>query len=283
MGYRIGPTFKGVYQLVPPPGANVTGFGLKRLKRGLKKVGKGVKKAGKVTIKMHTMPLKAVAKVSKYGLKAMTKLAARPIIKIVNKLAGRRAGYLAFKKTGSTTTTLADRKAGGQYALNKLKKAGPFGTLAIKILKFTGGVTSGDQLSGVITRDVSGWRRDANMCGVAPAVVAAAAASIITSVTKIMKALNKPGEAPANPEAAAKQAQPTEETQPVIESAEDSAETPAEETPAEEASTEETPEGDATEGMTLDEQIAYVQENEPNNHALLKKLAAKWRRLHPND
>ena len=279
MGYRIGPTFKGVYQLVPPPGANMTGFGLKRLKKGLKKVGKGVKKAGKVTIKMHTMPLKAIAKVSKYGLKAMTKLAARPIISIVNKLAGRRAKYLAYKKTGSTVTTLADRKAGGQYALSKLKKAGPFGTLAIKILKFTGGVTSGDQLSGVITRDVSGWRKDANTCGVAPAVVAAAAASIITSVTKIMKALNKPGEAPANPEAAAKQAQPTEETQPVIESAD---ETPADEAPAEEAPAEEA-EGDSTEGMTLDEQIAYVQENEPNNHALLKKLAAKWRRLHPND
>jgi hypothetical protein len=278
MGYRIGPTFKGVYQLVPPPGANVTGFGFKKIGRGLKKAGKkgfkAAKKVHKVSLKAGLAPIKVAAKAGKFAMKAMAKLAAKPIIIIVNKLAGRRAKYLAFQKTGSTATTLADKKAGGQYALNKLKGAGPVGKLAVKILKFTGGVTAGDTLGGAVDAEAcKGWRQDAAMCGMTGAEIAAAAMTIVAATGKLMKSLNKPGEAPANPEAAAKQPQPTEETQPVIESAE---EAPAEEAPAEEG-------GGETEGMTLDEQIAYVQENEPNNHALLKKLAAKWRRLHPNE
>src|SRR5512137_537056 len=143
----IGTTFRGTYNLVPPPGANVTGFGFKKLRRGLKKVGKGAyklnKRVVKTTIKLHTKPLKYAAKAGKFAMKAMAKLAAKPIIMIVNKLAGRRAKYVAFKRSGSTKTTTADKKAGGQYALNKLKGAGPIGKLAVKILKFTGGVTAG--------------------------------------------------------------------------------------------------------------------------------------------
>lgn len=254
MGVSLGPSFKGVYQLVPPPGANVTGFGFKKLKRGLKKVGKGVKKGvkkgAKVAVKVHTAPLKVAAKAGKFAMKAMAKLAAKPIIMIVNKLAGRRAKYVAFQRTGSTKTTQADKKAGGQYALNKLKGAGPIGKLAVKILKFTGGVTAGDTLGADIEKDLcSNWRQDAAMCGMTGAEIAAAAMTIVAATTKLMKSLNKPGEAPANPEAAAKQPQPTEETQPVIES--DDAK------PEEAAAAEETPEGepeggDATEGETYD-------------------------------
>lgn len=242
----IGTTFRGTYNLVPPPGANVTGFGFKKLKRGLKKVGKGAyklnKRVVKTTVKLHTAPLKAAAKAGKFAMKAMAKLAAKPIIMIVNKLAGRRAKYVAFKRTGSTKTTQADKKAGGQYALNKLKGAGPIGKLAVKILKFTGGVTAGDTLGGNIDADCcKNWRQDAAMCGMTGAEIAAAAMTIVAATTKLMKSLNKPGEAPANPEAAAKQPEPAEETQPVIESDDDK--------PAE-ATTEEAPEGEAEEGAT---------------------------------
>ena len=183
-------------------------------------------------------------------MKAMAKLAAKPIIMIVNKLAGRRAKYVAFKRTGSTKTTLADKKAGGQYALNKLKGAGPVGKLAVKILKFTGGVTAGETLGGNIDAACcKGWRQDAAMCGMTGAEIAAAAMTIVAATTKLMKSLNKPGEAPANPEAAAKQAEPAQETQPVIESDDDK---PAEEAPAEEAPEGETEGGDATEGESYD-------------------------------
>ena len=240
--------------MVPPPGANVTGFGFKKLKRGLKKVGKGAyklnKRVVKTTIKLHTKPLKIAAKAGKFAMKAMAKLAAKPIIMIVNKLAGRRAKYVAFKRTGSTKTTLADKKAGGQYALNKLKGAGPVGKLAVKILKFTGGVTAGETLGGNIDAACcKGWRQDAAMCGMTGAEIAAASMTILAATTKLMKSLNKPGEAPANPEAAAKQAEPAQETQPVIESDDDK---PAEEAPAEEAPEGETECGDATEGESYD-------------------------------
>lgn len=295
MGYRIGPTFKGVYQLVPPPGANVTGFGFKKLKRGLKKAGKGVKKGvkktGKVAVKIHTAPIKLASKAGKFAMKRVAKLAAKPIIKVVNNLAGRRAKYLAFQKSGSTQLTTADKKAGGQYALGKIKKAGPLGVLAVKILKFTGGVTSGesgDVLGASIPMDTSGWNQNLHLVGMTGVEIAAAAMAIVSSVKKITGALNKPGEAPADPEAASKAAQPTESTQPVIESDDDKGggteEAATEESASEETSTTETATEDTsdTEGMSLDDQIAYVQENDPENHALLKKLAAKWRRLHPN-
>ncbi len=289
--FATRPKTAGLYD-VPPPGAeHLTGFGFKSLKRGLKKAGRGVKKAGKAgynlnkrvvktSIKISVAPIKVAAKAGKFALRAMAKLAAKPIIYVVNKLAGRRAKYLAFQKRGTTVTTLTDKKAGGQYALQKLGKAGPVGKLAVKILKFTGGVTAGDELSGVVN-DASccGWEADAAACGMTGAEIAAAAMTIVAATTKLMKSLNKPGEAPANPKAATTLQDVTTETEPVIESTDEpAAEEPAAEEPAAE---------DETEGvlgrMTLEEQIAYVQENQPNNHALLKKLAAKWRRLHPKD
>jgi len=202
MGFQIGPSFKGVYQLVPPP---AVGWGFKSIKRGFKKVGKVAKKGAKAGYKIHkralkasvkisTAPIKLAAKAGVYALRAASKLAARPIIAIVNKLAGRRAKYLAFQRTGKTAVSLADKKKGGQYALRKVAGAGPIGKLAVKILKFTGGVTAGEggrQVLGAdITADVSGWKKDAAMCGVAPAVVAAAAVSIISATKKIMSALN---------------------------------------------------------------------------------------------
>lgn len=272
MGLSIGPSMRGIYQLVPPPGAKVGGWGLKKLKRGLKKAGRGVKKVGKKGIKVSTKGIKVVAKAGKFAVKAMAKLAARPIIKVVNQLAGRRAKMLAYKRSGTTTTTLADRKAGGQYALGKLKKAGPFGMLAVKILKFTGGVTSGEVLGADVSPNrCRGWRQDAAMCGMTGPEIAAASAQIINVVQQIKKMLNKPGEAPANPAAGAKE-EPAEEIQPVVESAEDSAEeTPAEE-PAEETPEEPAEEG-ATEGATLEEQFEAAAES--GNRALMKKIATK--------
>lgn len=229
-------TLRGCYQLVPPP--QVAGFGFKRLKRGLKKAGRGVKKVGKkgarvakkgakVAVKVHAAPIKLAARAGKYALRATAKLAARPIISIVNKLAGRRAKFLAFKRTGSAIPTKADKKAGGQYAFSKLRKAGPIGSFAVRILKFTGGVTAGA---------LGSWRQDAAMCGMTGAEIAAAAAAIIATTKKIMGALNKPGEAPADPSSGAKTEEPAEETQPTEEPAEEPAEEPSEE-------------GDATEGF----------------------------------
>jgi len=180
-----------------------------------------VKKTGKIAVKVHTKAIKTVAKAGKYALRATAKLAAKPIIYMVGKLANRRAQYLAFTRTGTTKTTLADRKAGGQYAFAKLRKSGPVGKLAVSILKFTGGVTAGDSTLGGIRRDVS-------MCGLTGAEIVAASGAIVAATKKIMSALNKPGEAPANPAAAAQEEQPTEETQPVVESSDDSAEENAE-------------------------------------------------------
>lgn len=267
MGVSLLPSFKGTYQLVPPPGAKVGGFGFKKLKRGLRKAGRGVKKVGKRGIKVSTKGIKVVAKAGKFAIKAMAKLAARPIIKVVNQLANRRGKYLAYKRTGSSVMTRADKKAGGQYALGKLKKAGPFGMLAVKILKFTGGVTSGEVLGAdVRAGSTKGWRQDAAMCGMTGPEIAAATAQILNVVQQIKKMLNKPGEAPANPEAAAKEPEASEEIQPVVESAEDSTEETTEEP-------EETPEESTTEGVTLEQEIEEAART--GNRAKLKKLAAK--------
>lgn len=243
----LGTSLEGAYNSCPPPGISASGFGFKKLKRGLKKVGKGAvklnKRVVKTTIKLHTAPLKAVAKAGKFAMKGMAKLAAKPIIGVVNKLAGRRAAYLAFQRTGSAKPTLADRKKGGQYALGKIAKAGPVGKLVVKIIKFAGGVTSGGSLLGAPTRDLSGWKRDAAMCGMAPAAIVAAIPPIMVALKQLMKGLNKPGEAPANPETATTVKDATTDTQPVLESddAQPSAET---EQATEEPSTEETPDED---------------------------------------
>lgn len=225
----VGTSFRGTYQLVPPPGV---GFGFKKLKRGLKRVGKGAiklnKRVIKTTIKLHTAPLKAAARAGKWAMKGLAKLAAKPIIAVVNKLAGRRARFLAYQRTGKSTVTLADKKAGGQYALGKLNKAGPIGKLAVKILKFTGGVTAGNVLGSEVSRDVRGWKQDAAMCGMTGAEIAAAAMTIVGAVLALMRSLNKPGEAPANPEAAKPEGAP--ETQPVLESDDAKPEGDAEET-----------------------------------------------------
>lgn len=283
MGISLLPSFKGTYQLVPPPGAKVGGWGLKKLKRGLKKAGRGVKKAGKgglkvakkgakVTVKVHTKALKTAAKLSKFALKAAAKLAAKPIIKIVNQLAARRGKFLAYQRTGNPAMSLADKKAGGQYALNKLRKAGPLGVFAIKVLKYTGGVTAGEVLGATLTKNTD-FRRDMATCGVAPAAIAAAALSIVQSVKGIMKVLNRPGEAPADPTAGGKPAEDSEEVQPVVESDDSPNEETAEEAPEETA--EEGEEG-ATEGTTLEEQ--YDAAEEAGNRALMKKIATKIRR-----
>jgi hypothetical protein len=181
---------------------NTSGFGFKTFKKGFKKVGRGIKKGAKGAYK----GAKIVTKAGAWALKRLAKLAARPIIKIVNKLAGRRANYVAYKRTGSTKTTLADRKAGGQYALGMVKKAGPFGILAVKILKYTGGVTAGGDLCGDVNVDLRKLPRmtakEESMCGMTGAEIAASALKIVIQVKKIMSGLNKPGEAPADPTSA---------------------------------------------------------------------------------
>jgi hypothetical protein len=242
----LGTSLEGVYGACPPPGISSSGFGFKKLKRGLKKAGKGAyklnKRVVKTTIKLHTAPLKAVAKAGKFAMKGMAKLAAKPIIKVVNKLAGRRAAYIAFQRTGVAKPTLADKKKGGQYALGKIAKAGPVGKLVVRIIKFAGGVTSGGSLMGAPTRDLSGWKRDAAMCGMAPAAIVAAIPPIMVAINKLMKGLNKPGEAPANPETPTTVKDAATDTQPVLES--DDAQPSAETEQAEESSTEEEPAAD---------------------------------------
>jgi hypothetical protein len=266
MGLSIGTSLEGAYNAMPPP--ELEGWGFKSLKRGLKKAGRGVKRAGKGAYKVHKRatklaikasikPIKVAAKAGKFAMRAMAKLAAKPVIMIVNKLAGRRAKYLAFQTRGTTALTLTEKKAGGQYALRKLSGMGPLGKLAIKILKFTGGVTSGedgaDVLGGELTTNLRGWKQDAAACGMTGAEIAAAAMSIVAITAKLMKALNKPGEAPANPQAgAAPEGAP--EVQPVVEATDD-------ETP------EESDEEEATEGL-----LGRV------DRTALKKAAAKWRR-----
>lgn len=221
-------TLRGCYQLVPPP--QVGGFGFKKLKRGLKKAGRGVKKVGKKGYKVTKKAAKVATKPAMYALKAAAKLAARPIVKMAKTLARRRSRYLAYQRTGSPQTTALDRKAGAQYVYGKLASKGPIGKLAVRILKFAGGATAG-ALGGTT------WQQDAAMCGMSGAEIAAMSAQIMTVINQLKSALNKKGEAPANPAAGAKKAAPAE-----AEEAEEAPEETAEE-PAEES--EET---DATEG-----------------------------------
>jgi hypothetical protein len=227
-------TLRGCYQLVPPP--QVAGFGFKKLKRGLKKAGRGVKKVGKGGVKVAKKGAKVATKAATYALKAAAKLAARPIVKMAKTLARRRSRYLAFKRTGTTQTTTADRRAGAQYVYGKLSSKGPIGKLAVRILKFAGGATAG-ALGGTT------WQQDAAMCGMSGAEIAAMSAQIMTVINQLKSALNKKGEAPANPAAGSKKALPVAD--------EEAAEAPEEEVEetAEEPTEESSEEGDATEGF----------------------------------
>ncbi len=253
----LGASIEGTYNLVPPP--QVGGI-FKRLKKGIKKAGKGVKKAGKgayklnkrvvkTTVKLHTKPLKLAAKAGKYALKGVAKLAAKPIVWAFRKLAGRRAGYLAYKATGQTKPGAAQKKEAAAWAIQKVNKAGVVGKLAVRILKFVDAHKS----AGVGLEHVStGWEEDAAACGMTGAEIAAAAATIVAAMAGLMKSLNKPGEAPANPAAGGKAEEPETETQPVIESDD---------------------EGGGDEGEGEEETTAgYL------NRALMKKLNTRWKR-----
>jgi hypothetical protein len=255
MGLQVGTSLEGAYNAVPPPGANAAGWGFKKLKRGFKKIGKGVvkahtmplKKGYKVTKRVHRVATKTVKKLpggklalkianaplkaGKYALRAMAKLAAKPLVMLFKKLAGRRANYLAYKRTGSAKASIADKKAGNAYAIAKFKKGGPIGSLAVRILKAVGEAkTAGIGEDAMST----GWREDAAACGMTGAEIAAAVASILAVLTTLVKTLNKKGEAPANPAAS--------EPAPAASVVESPAEEPAEEEPAQE------PQEDATEG-----------------------------------
>lgn len=244
----LGASIEGTYNLVPPP--QVGGI-FKRIKRGVKKAGRVAKKVGKkgvkVAVKVHTKPLKLAAKAGKYALKGVAKLAAKPVVYVFKKLARRRAGFLAYKARKTTNATPAEKREAGLWAINKVNKAGPIGKLAVRILKFVDAHKS----AGVGLETIAvGYEQDAAACGMTGAEIAAAATSIVVALTALMKTLNKPGQAPANPAAAAKESEPAEDTQPVIESAEEEG-------------------GEVTE----DEAAGAF-----TSRAHLKKLASKWRR-----
>jgi hypothetical protein len=202
---QIGTSIEGAYNACPPP--EVSGFGFKSIKRVAKKTGRGLKKAGKVAVKVHTAPLKVAAKAGKFAAKQLAKVASLPIRLVFKKLATRRGKYLAFQRSGKTGMNAADRKAASTWAIAKVRKAGPIGKLAVKILQFTGGASVGT--SRPIQTNLS-----ATMVGMTGAEIAAAAAAIVAAMTKLMKSLNKPGEAPENPAAGTTD----QTTQPVIES-----------------------------------------------------------------
>ena len=236
----IGTSLAGTYNLVPPPG--VGGFGFKSIKRGLKKAakktgkvakktGKVAKKAGKVSVRVATKPVKAAVKAGAAALKAVAKLAAKPIVLVFRKLARRRAAYLAYKARGNTRATPAEKKQAAAWAVNKVNRGGPIGKLAVRILKYVGA----HQTAGV---ELGRWDNEP-LVGITGAEIAAASTAIISMIVALMKVLNKPGEAPANPAAAAKQPEPAEPTE--------IQEVPADEAPAEEAN-EEASEETSTEG-----------------------------------
>jgi hypothetical protein len=243
----LGASIEGTYNLVPPP--QVGGI-FKRIKRGVKKAGRVAKKVGKkgvkVAVKVHTKPLKLAAKAGKYAMKGVAKLAAKPVVYAFKKLARRRAGYLAYQTSKTTKATSAQKREAANWALQKVNKAGPIGKLAVRILRFVDAHKS----AGVGLETIAiGYEQDAAACGMTGAEIAAAAASIVAALAALMRSLNKPGQAPSNPAAAAKTDEPAEDVQPVIESAEEG-------------------EGEVTENETA----GFF------NRAKLKKLQTKWRR-----
>jgi hypothetical protein len=220
---QIGTSIEGAYNACPPP--EISGFGFKKIKRLAKKTGRGLKKAGKVAVKAHTMPLKVAAKAGKFAAKQIAKVASLPIRLVFKKLAARRGKYLAYQRSGKAVMNAADRKAASAWAIAKVRKAGPIGVLAVKILQFTGGATVGT--SRPIQTNLS-----ASMTGMTGAEIAAAAATIVATLGKLMSALNKKGEAPANP-AEGSAPEGTQTVQPVIESDDSQTERPGQSEEAE--------------------------------------------------
>lgn len=238
MGKNIGTSFAGTYNACPPP--EVLGFGFKSIKRGIKKVGKkaggvakkagsAAKKTAKVSVRVAAKPVKVVAKAGKFAMMALAKAAAKPIVIVFKRLAGRRAAYLAYKARRTTKATPAEKRLAAAWAIGKVRKAGPIGRLGVKILEFVGA----HKTAGV---ELGRWEDDASQTGLTGVEITAAATTVVASIASIMKALNKPGEAPANPAAAAKAPEPVAETQPTEQMEDGSQEAPAEEA-SEEADT----------------------------------------------
>jgi hypothetical protein len=172
----------------------------------LRKVGRGVKRAAKGTVKVvkkaayiAVTPQRLALKYGLKGLKLMGKFAARPIRGLYRKLAMRRARLLSWRARRSLAPTAAEKAQGGRYALGKMG-GNPLGKLGVGILKATWGTSvSGAEL-----------RREVATVGMTGAEIAAAAASVVAAVTKIISSLNKPGEAPENPQTS----EPAEATEP---------------------------------------------------------------------
>lgn len=221
----LGMSLEGTYDLVPPPELQGWGFkslkrGIKRVGRGAKKVGKkglrGAKKVGKTAVKLHMKPVKLAIKAGKAALMAAAKLAAKPVVWAFRKLARRRANYVALRDSGTVSPTGMQKKEAAAWALGKVGKAGPMGKLGVRVLKFVGAHKS----AGLGMDDVTGsWDDEIGYCGMSGAEIAAAAAAIVRSINKIMGALNRPGDAPSNPQEALAQekseGEAAEESQPV--------------------------------------------------------------------
>lgn len=226
---NIGPSLEGAYDLAMEQ--SLQGWGWGKLKRLAKKAGRGVRKGIKKTyrvskkgVKLSLKPVKYAAKAGKFALRAMAKLAAKPIVYVFKKLAGRRAKYLSYTSRKSLRPTGSEKRQAAAWALGKVGRAGPVGKLGVRILKFVGASQSAGLLGGW-TGELEGWskthKKDTAACGMTGAEIAAAAVTIVAAISGIMKSLNRPGEAPSNPVRAAKEEQPEEETQPVVEDTEE--------------------------------------------------------------
>jgi hypothetical protein len=181
-----------------PPDTAMTGLsirrGLRKAGRGIKRGAKGsarlAKRSGKFVVKLHTMPLKALGKIAK----AIGKQAARPVRAAFSKTAMRRARYLSYRNRKSLQPNKDEKRQGALWAVAKFKR-NPAGKLAILILKHTWGTSiSGASIEGVMVQT-----------GMTGAEIAALVASLMGALAVLIKALNKPGEAPANPVQAAQE------------------------------------------------------------------------------
>jgi hypothetical protein len=199
----------GAYNAVPPPGAmvrvnddsagmdQIAGFSLRKMAR---RAGRGLKRAGSMAVKVHTAPFKFAAKYGQKALKALAKTAALPIRNMFRKLGMRRARYLAWHHRKSTAPNAAERSQASAWTVAKMRR-NPMGRFGVFILQHTHGHSvSGASIAGAIREATEA--REPGTVGITGAEIAAAAATIIGVIKMLMGQLDKPGEAPANAQAA---------------------------------------------------------------------------------
>lgn len=194
-----------------------------------------IRKARRVAVKVHTAPIKAVAKAGKGAMMTAAKLAAKPIRAAFRKLAMRRARLLSWRARKSMTPTPAEKAQASVWAIKRVRGKGPIGALAVKILRFTKGASLGFKITPVqalkvalalpltaatvrivreaatlgashdetLAKALRHWHKiehgQASTVGLTGAEIAAAAAAIVNAIAQIIRSLDKPGEAPADP------------------------------------------------------------------------------------